>query len=174
MSGDTVHFEPILVYVEELGRRALVARSLPFGSAAVLPREELLVLVDEIRSSIPIVLRQAFRIVDEREQLLAQAWAEAARIIEDARQSAERLAGQTDVVGAAWAAADEIRRESEELLPVQRRELLGWADVMLRQFEDSLEGAQLTVRDARAVLADPGRRRSGGPWQSSLPSNGGS
>ena len=173
MSIETNAVEAIASYVEELERRVAEARSLPLSSSALLPRDELFVLIDELRGALPAVLRQASTIVGDREQLIGEARQEASRIIREGHESAVRLAALTEVVAAAWAHAGEDRRETDLLLAAQRRELLGWADVALEQMEELITGSSAGVRQARSILADPARHAPRDEEQKALTGEGG-
>ena len=77
------------------------ARGVPLSSSAVIPREEALNLIKDIRETLPAEHQQAREIVDERERLLTDAHEKAAFIVEQAREERSRLLSRAEVVQAA-------------------------------------------------------------------------
>ena len=63
-----------------------------------IDREDLLGLLEELEAVLPEDIRNATTIVRRREEILARAEDDAARIIEDARMQAETLASEQEIV----------------------------------------------------------------------------
>ncbi len=103
-------------YMESLqALEALVteARSVPLSSSAVIPREEVLNLIKDIRATLPAEHQQAVEIVDERERLLTDAHEKAAFIVEQAREERSRMLSRAEVVQAAETEANRIVTEAQ-------------------------------------------------------------
>lgn len=103
-------------YVEQLERlEALVteARGVPLSASAVIPREEVIGLIREIRVALPAEHQQAVEIVDERERLLTDAHEKAAFIVEQAREERSRMLSRAEVVQAAEAEARRIVEDAQ-------------------------------------------------------------
>ena len=94
---------------------------LPLTSRTLVDEQEILDILDQIRVSIPDELKAARRLTQERDQLLADAHAEAQRILSDAdAQVAERVAEHNvariaeqraaDIQERAFQQAEEVRR----------------------------------------------------------------
>src|SRR5512137_2873307 len=81
------------------------ARTVPFRSAKVVEPDKVYEIIDEIRAQYPDELKQARWIVKERQEMLEEAEKEANRILEDARDRAQALANETEVVRLAEAQA---------------------------------------------------------------------
>ena len=94
--------DEIVAYLES-------ARAMPMSSSAVVNRSELLARLDAVRAMLPGSLRAAEMVLDQREELLAEAKANAERIIEAATQERERLVSEHGVLVAAETKAEEIR-----------------------------------------------------------------
>lgn len=67
------------------------ARSIPATRSCIVPRGEVLDLLDDIRESIPAELDDAQDVLDDRDQILAVAETESERIVREARESAQQL-----------------------------------------------------------------------------------
>jgi cell division septum initiation protein DivIVA len=87
--------------LETLERLVAEARSVPLSASAVIPREEALALVKQIRDALPAEHQQAREVMDERERILTDAHEKAAFIVEQAREERSRLLSRAEVVQAA-------------------------------------------------------------------------
>ncbi|MGX5656362.1 hypothetical protein ACWKWC_16430 [Geodermatophilus nigrescens] len=135
--------------VDELSRLIENARSVPMSGSCILPRDQLLDLLDDLRENLPDEVHAAGAIVEQRTEILEQAQAEAEQLTGRTREEADRL-----VAGA--------RRQREEILGTARRqrdELLARAqaeaDELLGQAEAEADRLLAEARDHHAaVLAD--------------------
>jgi cell division septum initiation protein DivIVA len=95
------------------------ARSVPLSASAVIPREEMLNLIRQLREELPAEHQQAREIMDERERLLTDAHEKSAFIVEQAREERSRMLSRAEVVQAAEAEAKrvvgEARAEADRL-----------------------------------------------------------
>jgi len=95
------------------------ARSVPLSASAVIPREDALTLIKQIRDALPAEHAQAREVMDERERILTDAHEKAAFIVEQAREERSRLLSRAEVVQAAETEAqrivDEARGAANEL-----------------------------------------------------------
>ncbi|GAB2669975.1 DivIVA domain-containing protein [Gordonia jinhuaensis] len=128
--------------LDELGAIVEEARGVPMTAGCVVPRGDVLELLDEIKDSIPGELDDAQDVLDHREELLTEArdihesavgkaTAEADALMLQARSDADRILSdakaQADrMVGEARAHADEVltsaRSESERMATAAQRE----------------------------------------------------
>jgi hypothetical protein len=89
------------------------ARGVPLSASAVIPREEAISLIRQIREALPAEHQQAVEIMDERERLLTEAHEKAAFIVEQAREERSRMLSRAEMV---QAAEDEAKRIVNEAL----------------------------------------------------------
>ena len=141
--------------VDELSRVIENARSVPMSGSCMVPRDQLLDLLDDLRENLPDEVHAAGAIVEQRTEILEQAQAEAEQLTGRTRDEADRL-----VVAA--------RRQREEILGTacrQRDELLAHAQA---EAEDLLAQAEAeadrVIAEARAhhesLLADAAARQA--------------
>ena len=95
--------------VDELSRVIENARSVPMSGSCMVPRDQLLDLLDDLRENLPDEVHAAGAIVEQRTEILEQAQAEAEQLTGRTRDEADRL-----VVAA--------RRQREEILGTARRQ----------------------------------------------------
>jgi cell division septum initiation protein DivIVA len=167
--------------LDELVALVESARALPLSASCVVPREEVLDLLDELRAALPGALEDAREVVAAREELLGQARDRRDQAIGDARAEADRLVGaaraQADrTLAAARAAAermvsaDGVRRAAEaeargvleaarEQADRLRADADAYADERLAALEDTLSRLLGTVERGRELL----RRSPDGP-----------
>src|SRR3712207_9074283 len=69
------------------------ARGVPMTSGCVVPRGDVLELLDDIRDALPSEVDHAQDVIDHRDELLAKARAEADELLAEVRAEAQRLMG---------------------------------------------------------------------------------
>jgi cell division septum initiation protein DivIVA len=128
------------------------ARSMPLTRQRLVDVEKVYEIIDEIRASFPDELKQARWIVKERQEMLEEAEKEANRHLEDARDRAEAMASEQEVVKRANEQAASILDSARQ----QEREIrLGaedYADEMLANLEVNLGKLLTAVQRGRDRL----------------------
>ena len=118
---------------------------------AVVDDRALLAIVDEMRVRIPEEIREARRILREREQIPQSAQMEAEQIIQEAREQADQLIRDEEVVKEAEARAQQLIAEAEEQVEASREEMDVYALNMLRDLERRMQSHLSSIQ--RGVLA---------------------
>lgn len=116
---------------------------------------EVLELIDQLKVAVPRSVREAKLILQEREQILEQARAEAEHMLAEAQRYAEAKASQSEVVQLAQRQAAEIRqeaeREAERVVEEARRRA---AELVARAEEEAARREAEADRYIREVLGD--------------------
>ncbi|HEX5616231.1 MAG TPA: hypothetical protein VFZ83_13850 [Acidimicrobiia bacterium] len=128
------------------------ARAMPLSASVMVNREEMDALLHEAVELLPEELRQARWLLKERNEVLAHAEREAARIEEAARVRAERMVERTEVVREARRAAEEIVEAAERDASRVRHEAEDYVDRKLAAFEVVLDRTMQTVQRGRERL----------------------
>jgi len=128
------------------------ARAMPLSASVMVNREEMEVLLRDAVELLPDELRQARWLLKERNEVLAHAEREAARIEEAARVRAERMVERTEVVREARRAAEEIVEEAERDASRVRHEAEDYVDRKLAAFEVVLDRTMQAVQRGRERL----------------------
>jgi cell division septum initiation protein DivIVA len=138
--------------LEALERVVAEARSVPLSASAVIPREEALDLIRQVRDALPAEHQQAREVMDERERILTEAHEKAAFIVEQAREERSRLLSRAEVVQAAENEAkrivEEARGEANELA----HKADDYADRQLADLEIVLDKLLRTVAKGREQM----------------------
>ena len=137
----------ILHLIDQLEQLALRSRPLPFLKWVVVEERQLLDLIDQMRVAVPQELKQARRIAQERERIIAQAKEEAERIVALAQEQASELIAQHQVVQAAEQRAaliiERAQREAERL----KADADDYALTRLLELEETLSRLLQVVRN---------------------------
>ena len=98
----------ILYLVDRLENLVTNSRRMPWINQIILKEADILTIIDQMRTSIPGEVKQARRIKQEKEHILAQAQAEANTILAHAREEAERKMSREGLLHTAEERAQEI------------------------------------------------------------------
>jgi hypothetical protein len=132
------------------------ARSMPMSASCVVNRSELLGLLQELRESLPSEISQAQAVMADHEQVVAEARAEAERIIHGAHAERGSMVSDTEVVRRSQAEADRLLAEARGEAAELRREADDYVDSKLANFEVVLTKTLGAVGRGRQKLLGQG------------------
>lgn len=135
----------ILHHIDRLEELVGEARKLPVGGGLVLSRQRLLDLIDRMRVAVPKEVYDAREVIEKRDEVLADATAEASRIIARAKEEVEERLKETEVVKAAEERARQLLAQGQERLLELSREAEAQAAARL---DDAQEAAREQMREA--------------------------
>jgi len=118
----------------------------------VVDEKGLIAVVDEMRIRIPEEIREARRVLREREQIPQSAQMEAEQIIQQAREQAEQMIRDEEIVKQAEARAAKILQDAEERAEAAREEMDVYALNMLRDLERRLHSHLASIQRGIAAL----------------------
>jgi vacuolar-type H+-ATPase subunit H len=138
----------ILYLVDRLEELVGIGKRVPFSGRVMVEEEEFLALVDQLRITVPNEIKQAQRVIKEREAIIGRAQEEAAKILATARQQAEYIVSQQGVLNEARQRGEELLREVE----AEHKRSIGQIDVYaLQQFarvEEAIQDGMNIVMEA--------------------------
>src|SRR5215212_1992226 len=136
---------------------------------AVVDRSDLLVMLDELRGSLPSELAEAEEIRRECGAIVAAAEEEAERIIENAHQRAEAMVPEAELTRRSQRRADEVidraERYAEEVAGGSRV----YQDRVMGQLESWFQDSIVSVGESRRELGTSPVRRSPMPTAEAPP-----
>jgi cell division septum initiation protein DivIVA len=95
------------------------ANRFPMSSKVIIDEREALDVLDLMRTTVPEEIKQARRVNQERDKMLAQAQTEANRVVTQAQERAERIVSEDSITQEAEHRArqivDRARREADEV-----------------------------------------------------------
>lgn len=111
----------------------------PLSAKTMIDEDEFLDIVDQMRIAFPEEIKQAKKIVQERDRIVAQAQEEAKHILETAREDAARLTNEHAIVKAAQQQATQIERRANVEAEARRRGADEYATQVLKELHTRLE-----------------------------------
>ena len=131
--------------LSELEEMVRDAKSMPLSSSALLNRDEVLNLIEDLKTSLPDEIKQARWVVKDREELLAKARRDAEAMVEQARAEQLRLASHEAVMQRAKEEAERIVHEAEDYVDAKLAQLEGTLQKILEYMMASNDGLSRTI-----------------------------
>ncbi len=107
-------------------------------SKVLINEREVLSIIDQMRISIPEEIREARRVMREREQIPQSAQLEAEQIVARAREQAEAMVRDEEIVRQAQTRAEQLMVEARDESDKMRDEMDAYALNMLQDLERRL------------------------------------
>jgi cell division septum initiation protein DivIVA len=139
--------------LDEVTAAIEAARAMPMSASCVVNRGELLELLRELRGLLPEEITEARSVLQDKDDVLADARREAGRIIAEAREERLRMLAQEEVFVTAQAEADRVLWEAAGKAEAMRAEVDDYVDGKLANFEIVLSKTLTAVERGRAKLA---------------------
>lgn len=147
------HLDEVIGELEELLRRA---PHVPLLGRALVAVEDVHPILERLRQAVPDLVRQAERVLKERDRILGQAREEAEAMVKEAQAYVERLARESVIAQRAEEEASRIREEAYREGREVRQGARQYADEVLEKLESSLQRCLTIIRQSRESLA-PGK-----------------
>ena len=149
--------------VDRLEELVISGTRIPMTTKLLLDEEDLVRIIDQMRTSIPEEVREAQRILQERDAILEQGREKADHIVNLAQQQSDQMVSESSVLTraeqerqaileAAVAEAERLRQTAEADMARLRAEADGYALDVLRELERNLSAFQRTVANGVALL----------------------
>ena len=152
----------ILYLVDRLENLVANSRRMPLMNQLIIKEGDILNVIDQMRTSIPEEIKQARRIIQEKERILAQAQADASGLLTRAREETERAMNREgllrvaeqrshEMVQQATEHAQQMVRNAEEHCEQLKNDADGYAMETLRNLREHLLSVETDI--ARTVLS---------------------
>jgi cell division septum initiation protein DivIVA len=142
----------ILYLVDRLEEMLNKGLHVPLTSRVLINENECLDIIDQMRISIPEEVKQAKRVQQEKDRLLAQAQEEAERIVALAKEKNQALLDEHQVLKAVDAQRLAILEESHREAQALKADADAYTIEVLTQLEGELSGFLSTIRNGLASL----------------------
>ena len=143
----------VLVLIDKLDDLVHNAKPVPLTDQVRVDKEEIYDILDQMRATIPEEIKQARWIVKERQEMLGEGKREAERIIQEAREIAQREASQQEIVRLAERQASQILESARQREREVRLGAEDYADQILSTLETNLGKFLSAVQRGREQLA---------------------
>jgi vacuolar-type H+-ATPase subunit H len=104
----------ILYLVDRLENLIASSRRMPLVNQIIVKESDILNIIDQMRTSVPDEIKQARRILQEKERIFAQAQTDATNIMGRAREEADRTMNREGLLKMAEERSKEIIRQAQE------------------------------------------------------------
>ena len=138
--------------VSEMIMAVTEAKSIPASGKVIIDREQLLQTLDMLQNSLPEELRTARWMVRERESFVARTNERLRERTEKARQKAEELVSDTNIIAEATEQANILVRRAEDHAHRIRLEAEDYAGDRLERLESLMVRVLDQIRSMRAEL----------------------
>src|SRR3954465_2315959 len=103
----------ILYLVDRLENLIAGSRKMPLMNQIIIKESDIFNIIEQMRTSIPDEIKQARRIIQEKERILAQAQADASNLLTRAREETERVMQREGLLRAAEERSQELVQRAE-------------------------------------------------------------
>ena len=131
----------------------------PMSAKTMIDEDEFLDIVDQMRIAFPEEIKQAKKIVQDRDRIIAQAQEEAKHIVETAKEDAARLTNEHAVVKSAQQQAAQIEQRAQAEVASRKKgadeyatQVLNDLHARLEQFAQQIAQMQAQVYNGLNVL----------------------
>ena len=143
--------DDILYLIDRLENLIASSRKMPLVSQILVKETDIFSIIDQMRVSIPDEIKQARRIIQDKERILAQAQADASKIMTQAREESERAMKREGLLRSAEARSREILRLADEKAEQIKVEADAYVAETLRALRDHLASIEMDV--GRSILS---------------------
>jgi len=133
--------------------------TLPLGSdKCMIDKDRCMGYIDEIINNLPVELKKARSIVDNRGSVEAAAKQEAESIVKLAQQRAARLVSEQEILHTAKEQANELRKKAEAENRSLRATVNQYVEDLLKRTEETVSKALNEVRQARLEFRNTAKK----------------
>lgn len=147
----------MLSLIDRLEALVNAGTRVPLTSKALIDEQEFLELVDQLRVGVPDEFRHAKRVSHDRDRVISQAQLEADKLLSLAREHAEQMVQDSDIVRSAQQRAAELLSEATAEARGMRAEADEYAMEVLEGLEKELNRLLASVRKGKAALENISR-----------------
>lgn len=145
--------------IDEITSLVEAARAVPMSGNAIVHRNDLLRLLDDMREDLPAEIRRAQALLEERDKVILGGQREAERIVQEGEAEHARLVSAAEVTVSAEHESNRILTEARAEAQRLRDEVENYVDTTLANFEQVLNRTLSTVergRDKMRALSEVG------------------
>ncbi|GCF08171.1 hypothetical protein [Dictyobacter arantiisoli] len=112
----------ILYLVDRLENLVASSKRMPLVNQIILKEADILTIIEQLRTSVPAEIKQARRVIQEKDRIIAQAQSEASMLLTRAREETDRALGREGLLKTAEDRSQDIlRRANDQAQTIVRR-----------------------------------------------------
>lgn len=129
----------IMYLVDRLEALVNASRRVPLSTRIMLEEADVLAIIEQLRQTIPGEIKQARRVLQDREQTIKQAQMEAEKIVTMARERAEYMINQEGILNVAKERGEQVLNDAQRDAIEARGEIESYAVDILGNLEQQLQ-----------------------------------
>lgn len=142
----------IMFLVDRLEALVNSSRRVPLSTRIMLEEADVLAIIEQLRQAIPGEIKQARRVLQDREQTIKQAQMEAEKIVNMARERAEYMINQEGILSVAKERGEQVLSDAQRDVIEARGEIESYAVDVLGNLEQQLQHHLNQVRNGLQEL----------------------
>lgn len=135
----------ILYLVDRLENLVASSRRVPLVNQLMVKESDMLDIIETMRTAIPDEIKQARRVIQEKERILAQAQAEASSLLTKAREESEKAMKRDGLLRAAEERSQKMLQAAESKAEQLKVEADAYVVETLRALHEHLSGIQMEI-----------------------------
>ncbi|MEI3161025.1 MAG: hypothetical protein V8S57_04485 [Oscillospiraceae bacterium] len=149
----------VMELIDQLYTMVSEAWGVPLGNEkCIVERDQVLEILDEIKTAMPVELSEAKRLVSARDEFINNAKREAEGIRNQAEERARALVDDQEIVRIAKARSNEMLASTQAKADALRRASSQFCDEALRRTEEAISAALGSVQQAHAAFQNVRRQ----------------
>lgn len=138
--------------LDEIENLVVEARRVPFTNKCIIEDDDLIRLIDDLRSELPQELQEANRLMQDRQRIIDEAKHEANKINEQAKAYAIKLTDEHEIVKQAEGQANEIMEKTLQNANDLKEDSLKYADEVFKHLVTNVSTTLDVVQQAHENL----------------------
>jgi F0F1-type ATP synthase membrane subunit b/b' len=143
----------IMYLVDQLEALVNSSRRVPLSSRVMLEEEDILAIVEKLREAVPQEIKQARKVLQDRDQIIKSSQAEAEKIVTMARERAEYMINQEGVLYLAKERGEQVLSDAQRDAQQTHQEIEQYAVDVLSNLEQQLQLQLHQVRNGLQELS---------------------
>lgn len=142
----------VMHLLQQLEDLIYAGTGVPFSNKVLVDAEELIEILQDIRSNLPDEIKQAQWIQEERKKILIEAQKEAETITQEAETYIRKMVDDNEITKNAYEQAEDIMQKAQENAKEIRLGTSEYAENILIQLQNQLKQLQETIDENRKEL----------------------
>ena len=145
----------VVQLIDRLEALFAAGRKVPLSAMVMVDEQAFLDIVDQLRVAVPEELRQARRVMAEKDRIISHAQTEADKILRTARAEADRIVSEDELVRGAQDRAEKIIAQADERARDLRQSAESFVLDAFTGLDDELSRLLAQIKRGRAMLERP-------------------
>lgn len=138
--------------LDEIENILVDSTRVPFTNKLVIEEDDIIRLLDELRDVLPQEIKDAAKIVSERQRILEEAQKEAQNIVDQAKVYVTKLTDENIISKQAQEQANEIVQQARKAARDLQQESVTYAEDVFKHLESNLQKALEVVQQGHSHL----------------------